>query len=62
MFRFTGVLGKHRVMLNQPDFIMALFSSRISGKVMHGLRDSFMGLKAELADRIFILIQNISVE
>ncbi len=30
---------------------------------MHGLRDSFIGLKAELADKDFILIQNgISVE
>lgn len=63
MFRFTGLaLGKHRVMLNQPDFIMAVFIAHI-GKVMHGLRDSFIGLKAELADKDFILIQNgISVE
>ncbi len=57
MFRYRRGAGKHRVMLNQPDFIMAVFIAHI-GKVMRlVLRAEGQGWRTRI-----LSIQNISVE
>ena len=50
------------MMLDQPNFIIAVFVAGI-GEFVHSLGNGLVRLKAELADKNFILIQNgISVE